>query len=264
MATRGSYGGGVEFGGLGGLPGRPPRDLIAILAVIFVTFAMQFFESTAIVPALLHLSPAVWRLGFVWQLATYAFSGVGRPSLWIVLELLIVYWFGADVRSRLGRKGFWALLARTVPGAALLAVATELIAGYLAGASPTPFPFQLMQGQRVLLAILVAAFATLYRDATILAFFVLPVRARWFLWLELVIAFIAYLGTKDIAGLVGIFGATGITVWTLSRPRSGGTMRRRWLRWRRARLERRVDRLARRRGLHIVDHDDAPKGPTIN
>jgi hypothetical protein len=264
MATRGSYGGRVEFGGFGGLPGRPPRDLVAILAVIFVTFAMQFFESTAIVPALLRLSPAVWRLGFVWQLATYAFSGVGGPSLWIVLELLIVYWFGADVRSRLGRRRFWTLLARAVPGAGLVACGTELIAQALTGHGVTPFPFQLMQGQRVLLAILVAAFATLYRDATILAFFVLPVRAQWFLWLELVIAFIAFLGTKDIAGLMGIFGATGITVWTLSRPRSGGTLRKRWLRWRRASLERKVDRLARRRGLRIVDNDDAPRGPTIN
>jgi hypothetical protein len=264
LSARGPYQTRVSFGGFGGQSGPPPRDLVAVLVALFVTFTLQFFESTAIVPALLRLTPAVWRAGFVWQLATYAFAGVGGPSLWIVLELLVVYWFGADVRRRLGRRGFWSLLARAVPGAAVLAAATEFTVEAAAGQSPTPLPFQLMQGQRVLLAILVAAFATLYRDATILAFFVLPVRARWFLWLELVIAFVAFLGTKDLAGLAGIFGATGITVWVLARPRSKGRVQRRWLQWRRERLERKVDRLARRRGLHIVDREEPPKGPTIN
>jgi hypothetical protein len=264
VTARGPYQSRANFGGFGGSQGPPPSDLVAVLVVLFVTFTLQFFESTAIVPELLRLTPAVWRTGFVWQLATYAFAGVGGASLWILLELLIVYWFGADVRARLGRRGFWSLLARAVPGAAVLAAATQLLAGVVAGASPTPFPFQLMQGQRVMLAILVAAFATLYRDATILAFFVLPIRAHWFLWLELAIAFVAFLGTKDIAGLVGIFAATGITVLVLSRPRPRGRLRTRWLGWRRARLERKVDRLARRRGLHIVNPDDPPGGPMIN
>jgi len=264
LGARGPYQTRVGFGGFGGSSGPPPRDLVAVLVVLFITFTLQFFESTAIVPAMLRLTPAVWRAGFVWQLATYAFAGVGGPSLWIVLELLIVYWFGADVRRQLGRRGFWSLLARAVLGGAVVAAATALLAEAAAGQSPTPFPFQLMQGQRVLLAILVAAFATLYRDATILAFFVLPVRARWFLWLELIIAFVAFLGTKDIAGLVGIFGATGTTVWVLSRPRTRGPLRTRWLRWRRGRLERKVDRMARRRGLRIVNREDPPKDPTIN
>jgi hypothetical protein len=251
----------VDFGGAFG---RPPRDLLAVLVALFATFALQFFAPTAIVPALLRLTPGVWRLGFLWQIVTYAFTGVGGASLWIVLELLILYWFAADVRSRLGLRRFWGLLGWTVPGAAVAACAAEMVAESFAGPSPTPVPFVLMQGQRVLLAIVVAAFATLYRDATILAFFVLPIRARLFLWLELVIAFVAYLGSKDIGGLAGIFAAAGITVWRLgARPADRG-LRSRWLRWRRGRLERKVDRLARRRGLRIVDRDETPKGPTIN
>jgi hypothetical protein len=264
LASSGSYRTQVGFGGFGGLSGRPPRDLVALLGVLFVTFALQFFDSTAIVPALLRLTPAVWRLGFVWQLATYAFSGVGGPSLWIVLELFIVYWFGADVHARLGRRGFWRLLARAAPGAALVAVATELAVEVIAGGSPTVLPFQLMQGQRILLAILIAAFATLYRDATILLFFVLPIRARWFLWLEIVIAFVAYLGSKDLAGFAGICAGTGITVLVLSRPRTKSRLRTLWLEWRRARLGHKIDRLAKRRGLRVVDRDDTPGGPTIN
>ncbi len=264
MASRGPYQVQVGFGGMGGLPGRPPRDLVVLMAVVFATFALQFFEATAAVPAVLRLTPAVWRLGFVWQLATYAFSGVGGPSLWIVLELFIVYWLGAAVHGRLGRRGFWRLLAWGVPSAALVAVAIELAVEAAAGHGPTLLPFQLMQGQRVLMTILIAGFATLHRDATILAFFVLPMRARWFLWLAILIGFVAYLGTKDLAGFAGICAATGTSVLVLSRPRSRSRLRTRWLEWRRSRLSRKVDRLARKRGLRVVDRDDEPRGPTIN
>jgi hypothetical protein len=249
---------------MGGLSGRPPRDFVALLAVLFVTFALQFFEPTAIVPAVLRLTPAVWQVGALWQLVTYPFSGVGGPSLWIVLELFIVYWFGSAVHGQLGRRGFWRLLGWTVPGAAMVAVAIELAVEAAAGHGPTPFPFQLMQGQRVLMTILIAAFATLHRDATILAFFVLPLRARWFLWLGILIGFVAYLGTKDLAGFAGICSATGISVLVLSRRGTRSRLRTRWLEWRRKRLTRKVDRLARKRGLRVVDRDEEPGGPTIN
>jgi len=264
VKSGGQFRGQAGFGGLGGLSGRPPRDLVGVLVALFVTFALQFFESTAIIPAVLHLTPAVWRSGLVWQLGTYAFSGVGGPSLWFVLELFIVYWFGADVHVRLGRRGFWRLLAWTVPGAAVVAVATEIALEALAGQSTTALPFQLMQGQRVLMTILVAAFATLYKDATILAFFVLPLRARWFLWFGILIGFVAYLGTKDLAGFAGICAATGISVLALSRRVARSRLRTRWLEWRRSRLTRKVDRSARKRGLRVVDRDDKPRGPTIN
>ncbi|OFV82698.1 MAG: hypothetical protein A2Y78_11050 [Acidobacteria bacterium RBG_13_68_16] len=264
MPSGGQFRTQVGFGGFGGLSGRPPRDVVAVLVALFVTFALQFFESTAIIPATLRLTPAVWRSGFVWQLGTYAFSGVGGPSLWFLLELFIVYWFGADVHARLGRRGFWRLLALAVPGAALVAVVTQIALEALAGQSPTPVPFQLMQGQRVLMTILIASFATVYKDATILAFFVLPLRARWFVWLGIVIGFVAYLGTKDLSGFAGICGATGISVLALSRRVAGRRMQTRWLEWRRSRLTRKVDRLARKRGLRVVDRGDEGGGPTIH
>ncbi len=257
-----SYRTAVEFG-FGGLRGRPPGDLTALLAVLFGTFALQFFAATAIVPALLRLTPAVWRAGFVWQLWTYAFTGFGGPSLWILLELFVLYWFGADVRARLGRRCFWRLLAWVVPCTAAVAVLVQLAVEAVSGGSPTAFPFQLIQGQRALVVIFIAAFATLYGDATILLFFVLPIRARVFLWVSILIGFVAYLGNKDLAGFAGICAATGLTVLGVSPSRLTGPIRRRWLGWRRSRLERKVDRVAKRRGMRIVPRD-GPKGPTIN
>ncbi len=264
MSSRRPYGG---YPGAGNVwPGsRPTPDVIGLLAVLFGTYALQFFDATAIVPALLRLTPAVWRLGYLWQLVTYGFVGFGGASPWILLEMLVLFWFGQDVRSRLGRRRFWTVLLVAVVVAAVVAVAAQLAATAALGASPTAFPFQLMQGQRVLLAVLIAAFATLAGDATILLFFVLPLQARWCLWLGILIAFVAYLGSKDLAGFSGICAATGATVIALGRRSGRGRgLRTRWLEWRRRRLSRKLDRLAKRRGLRVIRRDDGRGGPTIN
>ena len=238
------------FGGVtGGAP--PPRDLLVLLAVVFVTFSFQFFETTRIVPELFRLSPLVWRLGFLWQLVTYPAIGYGPPSFWILLELLIVFWFGRDVFWHLGRKRFWRTLALGALAGSLVAVATALLAG-AAGAGLLAPPFVLMQGQRTLLALLIAAFATLYGRATIYLFFVLPIQARWFLGIEILFAFIAFLGTRDLAGFLGICATVGATWWWL-RPggrklnlREGKPRLERW--W----IERRLRRLRKSRGFTVV------------
>ncbi len=229
----------------GGLAGPPARDVVVLLIVLFVTYALQFFASTAWLPALLRLSPAVWQVGFVWQLVSYTFAGFGPPSLWFLLELLIFFMFGNQVYSRLGRRRFWWVLIGVAAAAAVVAVFVAL-----AGGTP-PTAFNIMQGQRMLLAIFIAAFATSWGDATILLFFVLPVKARWFLWIEVAVAFIAFLSTRDLPGLAGICTAVTATFLVISGP---GELRKIRLRverlWFQARL-----RLRRRPRLRMIDRD---------
>ncbi len=178
-----------------------PRDLIAVLAVLFATFSLQFFESTAVLPALLRLTPAVFR-GFVWQIFTYPFVGWGGSGLWFLLELLILFWFGRDVFWRLGRQRFWLLVARAAIGAAVVAVLVQLVQTLAGGGASAFATFSIMQGQRILMAIVIAAFATFWGEATILLFFVIPVKARWFLWLEILFAFIAFLRRQGLRGFL--------------------------------------------------------------
>lgn len=246
---------GFGGGGFGLGSGAPvPRDLIAVLAALFATFSLQFFESTAILPALLRLSQAVWS-GLVWQVVTYPFVGWGRSGLWFLLELLILFWFGRDVFWRLGRRRFWLLVARAAIGAAVVALAVLALQAAAGGALASPAAFQLMQGQRILLAITIAAFATLWGEATILLFFVLPLKARWFLWLEVLFAFIGFLESKDLAGFAGICAAVFLTYSALQRGGVGGTLhgwRKRAEAWI---LQRRLDRLKRSRRFDVIDGD---------
>lgn len=246
--TTGAMGGGF------GLSGPVPRDLWILLGIVFFTFSLQFFAATAPLVAGLRLSPAVWRAGWLWQVFTYPFAGTGGPSFWFVIELLILFLFGREVLRQLGRRRFWRTLFEALIIAALLAIGVRLLLGAsAAGAAP---PFTLMQGQHMLVVILIAAFATLNRNATILLFFVLPIQAGWFLGLEILFAFLGFLGTKDLAGFLGVCAAVGVTFASLS---FGGTGRwkeaslraRAW--WYRLRLA----RMKQQRNIRLVE-DDPP------
>jgi hypothetical protein len=241
---------GAGFGSFAGSGAPVPKDLVGILVALFVTFSLQFFEGTALIPALLRLSPAVFR-GFVWQIFSYPVIGWGGSGLWFLIELLILFWFGRDVFWRLGRQRFWLLLVRAAVGAALVAVGVQLIQMLAGGTGAATF--ELMQGQRILLAIVIAAFATLWGEATILLFFVLPLKARWFLWLEILFAFIGFLESKDFAGFCGISVAVFLTYSGLKMGGAGGVLHD----WRKRIeafiLRQRLERLKRKRRFDVID-----------
>lgn len=267
MVTRNPYPRGGGFGGFN-LAGPAPRDVLIILGVLFVTFALGFFRSTAIIPGVLQLTPLVWRAGWVWQLVTYPFVGVG--GLFFLLDLLILYMFARDVYFGMYRKHFWRLILWSSIGGALVAVAVHALLIF-AGLSWAPAPFAIMQGQWILLAIFIAAFATAQRDATIYLMFILPIPAFWMLWVEILLAFLAFLFTKDLPGFFGISAAVGLSYLYV---RSSGSMRggRRSLREMRLRLEkwwieRKLARARRRRGFKVIPGDKGPnvrKGPWVN
>lgn len=253
MATRTPFRkpGGFDLLGSGG---TPPRDILVILGVLFVTFSLQFFESTALIPGLLRLTPLVLR-GFVWQLVTYPFVGATGSGFWFLLELLILFWFARDVYRRIGRRRFWQLLLWSSVGAAVVAMMVHL-ATLALGLSVTALPFLTMQGQRMLLTICIAAFATLYGEATILLFFVLPVKARWFLWLEILFAFVfGLLPTKDFAGFLGVCTAVFLTYSSLM-PGGPRLVLHNWgKRMEQLVIQQRLRRLRRRRPFEVIDGD---------
>ncbi|MCP4204660.1 MAG: hypothetical protein GY769_22350 [bacterium] len=248
-------GGGYGFG----LSGPVPRDVWILLGIVFATFSMRFFEVSAPLAELLRLTPRAWRSGFLWQLVTYPFAGTGAPGFWFVIELLILFLFARTVFYQLGRRKFWRLLVLLSLSAALAAVAVDLIGSLLAGGPAWQVPFALMQGQRMLLVLLIALFAVLNRNATILLFFVLPVQAKWFLLLEIVFAFLGFLGTKDLPGFIGICAGVGVTVAYFGRGQGagllGGAFRELWLRAQAAWFRLRLARLKQKRGMQIVPDD---------
>jgi membrane associated rhomboid family serine protease len=242
------------FGGFGGLTGGgpPPRDLLVLLGVLFVTFSLQFFDATRGLLALLELNLGVLK-GFLWQVVTYPFVAAAGSGFWFLLELLILFWFGRSVLDRLGRQRFWKMLLTSAVVAGVAAVVVEWV---MLAVAPgfEHLPFIAMVGQRMVLTIVIAAFATLYGEATILLFFVLPLKARWFLWLEILFAFVFFfLPYKDLAGFIGVCVAVFLTSSSLT-PGGPRQVLRRWRKRAEERLLRaRLDRMRRKRRFDVID-----------
>ncbi|MGD2115529.1 MAG: hypothetical protein PVG07_10775, partial [Acidobacteriota bacterium] len=79
-------------------------------------------------------------------------------------------------------------------------------------------------------------------------------------WLEILFAFIAFLGTKDLPGFLGIVTAVGVTYGSLS---AGGPtkMLREWrLRLERWRLQQELDRERRKRKMKVLDGGGEGRG----
>ncbi len=258
-------------GGGGGLSGPIPRDILAIAAVLLVTVTLSAFPSTSFIPQLLTIGPDVWQRGFVWQLATYPFIEARGPSLGFVINLILLFLWGRDVYWGLGRRHFWRLLLFSGIGAGILAALVDM-AGAAAGWSP-PQAFLLMQGW-TLLAILLAAWARAHRGATILFMFILPIEATWLIALEILLAFIGFLSTKDLPGFVGICAAIGISWSYIARSGKIG-LGKRDLREYRLRLERwwiqrKLERARKKRGFRVISGEkgnrggDVRKGPWVH
>lgn len=258
-----------------GLGGPVPRDLIVLLAVLFATFSLRFFETTAWIPRLLELAPAVWSRLQLWRLPTYPFIGSGGSGLWFLVSLLILYMFGRDVFYGLGRRHFWRMILWSGVGAGVVAVLTDIL---MPPAFASPYPYILMQGQTILATIFVAAFATARGDATILLFFILPIQARWFLGLEILFGFMGFLSTHDLPGFLGICSAVGLSYGYL-RSRGSISGGRRSLRELRLRLERwwiqrKLERARQKRGFRVIPGEgkrdpgsgtgSVRKGPWVN
>lgn len=237
-----------------------PRDVLAMLAVVFVTYSMQFFQATEGIVARLRLTPWVWMKGWLWQLVTYPFIGVGDASVWVLLELVFLFFFARDVFSRLGRRGFWRVLLVGSLTGGVVAILVDLLARFL-GEVPAS-SLVLAQGQHMLFVIIIAAFAVLYRDATIMLMLIVPVQARWFLPIELLVTFIVFLRTHDLAGFLGVCAALGVTWATLRRGGFRGAGREAWLRAQGWWLRQRMGRLRRKRGFRVVE--DGRRDPWLH
>lgn len=128
--------------------------------------------------------------GQLWRVLTYGL--VNPPSLWFVLELLMIVWFGREVEKFFGRRQFLALYA----GLYLIAPAVHILAGMR---RPTAFA-----GEAGGFGLFIA-FAVLSPNAVM--FF--NVLAKWVAVVFLGIYSLQYLAAHDWLGLVDLAGASG-------------------------------------------------------
>jgi len=110
--------------------------------------------------------------GWIWQLITYSFLHQG--ILHIAFNMLGLWWFGAPLEMDWGKNKFLEFYFFCVAGAALTTIAVSYTG--VGGITPQTATEGASGG---VLGIL-AAFGMLYGDREILLYFLLPIKARYF------------------------------------------------------------------------------------
>lgn len=150
---------------------------IALLVLNLAVYLIQISSSQFPINEYFALSKDGLLHGYVWQLLTFQFLHGGHFHL--IFNLLALYMFGRPVEERLGKAAFLKLY---------------LISGMIGGLFQAGLGFILpMQfglpvlGASAGLCGLVAAFALLEPEATILLFFIIPMRAKYVLGLAVIL-----------------------------------------------------------------------------
>jgi membrane associated rhomboid family serine protease len=198
-------------------PHRSPWSATVILMmVIGGCFVLQMAASNFTrfpVNEYFALNATGLKRGFVWQLITFQFMHGGL--LHLAFNLLGLWCFGRVVEEQLGKASFLKLYF-------LCGVAGGILQAGLSSWRPEHFGGSTVGASAGVLGLL-AAFALLHPNAMISIFFILPVQARYILWLELVVSAIftalpSRSGVAHAAHLGGILAAIGYLRWEANRP----------------------------------------------
>lgn len=160
--------------------GRNWSSTVAILVINIAVFFLPYASGRNSEQAFMEygaLSLEGLKRGFVWQLFTYQFLHGGLAHL--ALNSLALYFFGRPLELMLGQRTFVKLYFLSGLAGGILQVALALISPRFGGP---------MVGASAGICGLVAAFALLSPDSTIYVFFVIPVRARYFLPLMIILS----------------------------------------------------------------------------
>lgn len=94
---------------LGEFPVRLITLLVALHSAAMITVSILLATGHGALIDLLAYSSSAVSHGQVWRLVTYAFVSV--PSVWFLLEMLMLWYFGKEVENGLGWKRFAILYA---------------------------------------------------------------------------------------------------------------------------------------------------------
>ncbi len=193
-----------------------------LISLLVMGLVGQYVEAFAPYVAALRLGPQVWQDGQLWRLVTYAVVGSGSLSLWGLSSLVLLYWLMIDTLRVLGRARLRAMMLGGVMAASVAATVAQFASDQVGGPGCDWGPFWMMQGQTVLIAILIASFAARGRGAVVsrtTLMLGMPIPSRWLIPIQVIGAAIGLVTTLDLGGFVGIVTAT-YWGWRYGQPRS--------------------------------------------
>lgn len=199
-----------------------------VLVTLFAIYVVQLLVGDPMVAAL------AWQPlgeGFrPWQVFT-AFLLGGPDPLSAVIDWLLLFFLIAPLDRLLGRASF----LRAVGVSWLVAVVVTLgLVGTGLVSQTGPY-----LGASPLLAALVALMGFMMPGATFLLMFVIPIKAGIIAWGTGLLSFLYLLASRDVGASLAFFGWSG--AWLFLNFR-GGFFRRAMLRWKRDRIQKRLQK----------------------
>ena len=188
--------------------------LIVINVAAWIVQILLLTDSGANHPLItkyLMLSPDGLTSGFIWQLLTFQFLHSTAGLFHILMNCLMLWMFGKHVEARVGASQFLKLyLLSGVLGGLLQAgggMFWTKLDGPVLGASAGVFG-------------VIAAFAMIFPEERLFLMLILPIKAKYFLLVELVVSFFGIFGTSDgiahAAHLGGIIGGVCFVRYVLT------------------------------------------------
>jgi membrane associated rhomboid family serine protease len=161
----------------------------ALVATLLATTLLMAMGARGFLDALRFHSADVLS-GQPWRVLTYGL--VNPPSLWFVIDMVLLVWFGREVERVLGRRSFLKLYA-------FLYLIPPLLFTVIGIWAPQTF-----SGQTGAFAIFVA-FATLHPGATLL----FNLLAGWVAGVLVALYSLVALAARDWTGLIALWSTTG-------------------------------------------------------
>jgi len=186
-----SYGFGSRFTGTGKLL------LILYGSIYILELVCEHWLSIPVV-AYLQLYPFQHPDFHFWQIITHPFIHHPSEPISFLLNCIVFYFFSGTVESSLGTRRFLILFYFSALGSAVFGLLFSSVTGFIA-------PFM---GMLPSLLALVVVFGLLNPEASILLFFVLPIKAKYISYGTIIVTVLTFLAKANPFGayhLGGIF-----------------------------------------------------------
>ena len=232
---------------------KSAKIILGILVAIWLLMIGSYYFAPQLAMDIAHyayLNPAKVMQGWLFQLATYMFFHSLDSPFHLLMNGLLVYFFAGAVEGQWGvQKTLWFSFGAGIAGGLMVVIfhLLGLLFGFGAGAQVLGFSGAALG--------LLAVFCLQNREAQVLLFFVLPIRAKYILPLSLGVDFLMWLVPSSnhafSAHLGGaLFGMFFVKGWWTPRG-----LRRKMRYWK---IKRELDRRRKSKDDKVV------KGPWLN
>jgi membrane associated rhomboid family serine protease len=183
---------------LGEFPVRLITLLVALHSAAMIAVSILLATGHAAFIDLLAYSSVAVAHGQIWRLVSYAF--VAAPSVWFLLEMLMLWYFGKEVENGLGWKRFAILYG------GLILIGPMMLQGLGYAGRP-----QIYSGAQEINFAVFAAFTAMHPGAR----FFFGVAARWVFLGLLAISVLQLLADQQIAKIVVLLATSTLAITLL-------------------------------------------------